>query len=399
MIQRPSDSRKRFQILQQKKLIWLFVILMIGLIIFVFSKISYIFTPIKIILSTVSIPIILAAVAYYLLNPLVDFMERKKIKRGYSILILYALIIGLMTVLIVEIIPVIRNQVLEFVENLPKYSEEAQLLFENWIGSDLFSQIQQSLGFNDPNFMNDISSKAASFFNNTFKGIGTVVGAVTEFILAFIIAPFILVYLLKDGKKLPPYFLKLLPTKVRPRTSKVLGEISHQISSFIRGQIIVSFCIGVLLYFGYLIIGLDYPVVLAIIAACTSMVPYLGPTIAITPAIIIALVTSPIMLLKMVVVWTIVQLIEGKFISPQIMGKTLKIHPITIIFVIIVSGKLFGVVGIILAVPGYAVLKVIVMNLFQGFKNRTDWYEPLPEVITQEEVTGNEEVINKEIDN
>ncbi|OAB28427.1 AI-2E family transporter [Paenibacillus macquariensis subsp. defensor] len=399
MIQRPSDSRKRVQILQQKKLISLFVILMIGLIIFVFSKIAYIFTPIKIILSTVSIPIILAAVAYYLLNPLVDFMERKKIKRGYSILILYALIIGLMTVLIVEIIPVIRNQVLEFVENLPKYSEEAQRLFENWIGSDLFSQIQHTLGFNDPNFMNDISSKAASFFNNTFKGIGTVVGAVTEFVLAFIIAPFILVYLLKDGKKLPPYFLKLLPTKIRPRTSKVLGEISHQISSFIRGQIIVSFCIGVLLYFGYLIIGLDYPVVLAIIAACTSMVPYLGPTIAITPAIIIALVTSPIMLLKMVVVWTIVQLIEGKFISPQIMGKTLKIHPITIIFVIIVSGKLFGVVGIILAVPGYAVLKVIVMNLFQGFKNRTDWYEPIPEVITQEEETDNEQVINKEIDN
>ncbi|WP_246168198.1 AI-2E family transporter [Paenibacillus antarcticus] len=384
------------QILQQKKLISLFVILMIGLIIFVFSKISYIFTPIKIILSTVSIPIILAAVAYYLLNPLVDLMERKKIKRGYSILILYALIIGLMTVLIVEIIPVIRNQVLEFVENLPKYSEEAQRLFENWIGSDLFSQIQQSLGFNDPNFMNDISSKAASFFNNTFKGIGTVVGAVTEFVLAFIIAPFILVYLLKDGKKLPPYFLKLLPTKIRPRTSKVLGEISHQISSFIRGQIIVSFCIGVLLYFGYLIIGLDYPVVLAIIAACTSMVPYLGPTIAITPAIIIALVTSPIMLLKMVVVWTIVQLIEGKFISPQIMGKTLKIHPITIIFVIIVSGKLFGVLGIILAVPGYAVLKVIVMNVFQGFKNRTDWYEPLPEVITQEEITVNEAVIKKD---
>ncbi|OAB44956.1 AI-2E family transporter [Paenibacillus antarcticus] len=396
MIQRPPDSRKRMQILQQKKLISLFVILMIGLIIFVFSKISYIFTPIKIILSTVSIPIILAAVAYYLLNPLVDLMERKKIKRGYSILILYALIIGLMTVLIVEIIPVIRNQVLEFVENLPKYSEEAQRLFENWIGSDLFSQIQQSLGFNDPNFMNDISSKAASFFNNTFKGIGTVVGAVTEFVLAFIIAPFILVYLLKDGKKLPPYFLKLLPTKIRPRTSKVLGEISHQISSFIRGQIIVSFCIGVLLYFGYLIIGLDYPVVLAIIAACTSMVPYLGPTIAITPAIIIALVTSPIMLLKMVVVWTIVQLIEGKFISPQIMGKTLKIHPITIIFVIIVSGKLFGVLGIILAVPGYAVLKVIVMNVFQGFKNRTDWYEPLPEVITQEEITVNEAVIKKD---
>ncbi|AOZ94390.1 AI-2E family transporter [Paenibacillus crassostreae] len=380
----PDGIKKRSELFfKQKKLMFLFVTLMIGLIILVFSQISYIFTPIGIIIGTMSIPIILAAVAYYLLNPLVDFMERRKIKRGYSILILYLLIIGLLTILIVGIIPVVREQIMGFVENLPLYSEEAQTLFEDWIGSDLFTQIQQNLGFNAPELMSELSSRAATFFNSTFKGIGNVVGAVTEVMLSIIIAPFILVYLLKDGKKLAPFLLNFLPTKTRPRTSKVLGEISHQISSYIRGQIIVSFCIGVLLYFGYLIIGLDYPVVLAIIAAFTSIVPYLGPTIAITPAIIIALVTSPFMLVKMVIVWTVVQLIEGKFISPQIMGKTLSIHPITIIFVIIVAGKLFGVVGIILAVPGYAILKVIAMNLFDWFKSTSHWYDPVPEVIDQ----------------
>lgn len=380
----PDGIKKRSDLFfKQKKLMFLFVTLMIGLIILVFSQISYIFTPIGIIIGTISIPIILAAVAYYLLNPLVDFMERRKIKRGYSILILYLMIIGLLTILIVGIIPVVREQIMGFVENIPLYSKEAQTLFENWIGSDLFSQIQQNLGFNMPDLISDLSSRAATFFNSTFKGIGNVVGAVTEVMLSIIIAPFILVYLLKDGKKLAPFLLNFLPTKARPRTSKVLGEISHQISSYIRGQIIVSFCIGILLYFGYLIIGLDYPVVLAIIAAFTSIVPYLGPTIAITPAIIIALVTSPFMLVKMVIVWTVVQLIEGKFISPQIMGKTLSIHPITIIFVIIVAGKLFGVVGIILAVPGYAILKVIAMNLFDWFKSTSHWYDPLPEVIDQ----------------
>ena len=98
--------------------------------------------------------------------------------------------------------------------------------------------------------------------------------------------------------------------------------MNHRLSSYIRGQIIVSFCIGILLLIGYMIIGLDYALLLAIIAACTSVVPYLGPTIAITPAIVIALVTSPVMLLKLIIVWTVVQLIEGKFISPQVMGKT-----------------------------------------------------------------------------
>ncbi|MNP12870.1 pheromone autoinducer 2 transporter [compost metagenome] len=154
-----------------------------------------------------------------------------------------------------------------------------------------------------------------------------------------------------------------------------MSEMNGQISHYIRGQIIVSFCIGILMYFGFLIIGLDYSLVLAIIASCTSIVPYLGPAIAITPALIIATVTSPFMLLKLIIVWTVVQLIEGKFISPQIMGKTLQIHPITIIFVILTAGNLFGVFGIILAVPGYAVLKVIMTHLFQWFEMRSHLYE------------------------
>jgi predicted PurR-regulated permease PerM len=184
-----------------------------------------------------------------------------------------------------------------------------------------------------------------------------------------------LFYLLKDGKKLPDYILNFVPIPMRSHTFTVLQEMNKQISSYIRGQIVVSFCIGVLMFIGFVIIGLDYAPVLAVIASFTSVVPYLGPAIAITPALIIAVVTSPYMLLKLIIVWTIVQLIEGKFISPQIMGRNLHVHPITIIFIIIIAGNLFGVVGILLAVPGYAVLKVITTHLFEYFKIRSHLYE------------------------
>ena len=136
---------------------------------------------------------------------------------------------------------------------------------------------------------------------------------------------------------------------MRSHTFTVLQEMNKQISSYIRGQIVVTFCIGFLMFIGFVIIGLDYAPVLALIASFTSVVPYLGPAIAITPALIIAVVTSPYMLLKLIIVWTIVQLIEGKFISPQIMGRNLHVHPITIIFIIILAGNLFGVAGILLA--------------------------------------------------
>lgn len=360
--------------LNQKFVVFLLILLLVGLNIYVFNHISYIFEPFKVLIATVSLPIILAGVAYYLLNPFVDLLVKWKIKRVYAVLLLYLIILGLITYLIVAIIPFLRDQILSFFDHLPEYITEVQTVLEKWMGSDVFMQIQQSLDFSATDIMKDISTKVSELANDTVRGIGTVVGAVTEFVLAFIIAPFVLFYLLKDGKKLPEYIVRFVPTDLRGRTKKVMSEMNDQISSYIRGQIIVSLCIGILLYIGYLIIGLDYSLVLAIIAACTAIVPYLGPAIAITPALVIAIVTSPIMLLKMIVIWTIVQFVEGKFISPQIMGKTLKIHPITIIFVILTAGNLFGVVGIILAIPGYAVLKVMATHLFGWFKRKSGLY-------------------------
>lgn len=136
----------------------------------------------------------------------------------------------------------------------------------------------------------------------------------------------------------------------------------------------VAFCIGVLLFIGYLIIGLEYALILACIAAVTSVVPYLGPMIAISPAIVIALVDSPFMLLKLAVVWMAVQFLEGHFISPNIMGKTMQIHPLTIIFVLLCAGNLLGLIGVILSIPLYAILKVLTQYIFDKFKKRYNTY-------------------------
>lgn len=390
----PTNWKTLFaqNVLRNKFIVILCILLLISVNIWIFTQIKHVFYPVGVVLTAIALPVILAGIAYYLLNPFVDWLERNKIKRIYSILLLFLLIAVVLTLLVLKIIPTVREQIVSFVEDLPGYSSETQKLFEQWIGSDYFVQFQEFVGFNLPDFTQNLSTEIGSYVNNAFKGIGSILGAVTEFILAFVIVPFILFYLLKDGKKLPGYILDFVPPKFRPSNAKILREINHQISSFIRGQIIVSFCIGVLLYIGYVIIGLEYSLILAITAACTSIVPYLGPTIAITPAIIVAAVTSPVMLLKMIVVWTLVQLIEGKFISPQIMGKSLRIHPITIIFVIIISGKLFGVVGILLAVPGYAVLKVIIMNTYQWFKNTSNLYQPVP--IEQNTIVQDEDHLN-----
>ncbi|WP_338429120.1 AI-2E family transporter [Bacillus licheniformis] len=366
--------------LDNKFVLFLLILLLIGLNILVFTKASFIFTPFIVLVETIALPVVLTGVVYYLLNPIVDFLERKNVKRIYSILLLYIVIIGLITISIVSVIPLLREQITSLVDNFPRYVHIVEDQIKQLIGSQFFNQVQQTMNINLTDLASKLSDQATTILNSTFTGVGTFIGAVTEVVISIVTVPFILFYLLKDGKKLPLFILKLIPVHLREQTYVMMSEMNHRLSSYIRGQIIVSFCIGCLLFIGYMIIGLDYASLLALVAACTSIVPYLGPTIAITPAIIIALVTSPFMLVKLIIVWTVVQLFEGKFISPQIMGKNLHIHPVTIIFVLLTAAKLFGVIGVILAIPGYAVIKVVVTHLFEWFKQRSHLYEKNEEV-------------------
>ncbi|UVI32798.1 AI-2E family transporter [Paenibacillus spongiae] len=371
---RAWSDRFKILFLNNRFVLFLLILFLIAINIFVLSKISFVFKPFIVLFKTVLLPLLLTGVVYYLLKPVVDLLERNRIKRVYAIIALYLFIIGVLALLIIAVIPLIRVQLTSLVENIPTYTREIEEKFRSLIGSTFFNDAQAALGLENMDLMSSIGEKASSLFKNAWQRVGGVLGAVTETILAIVTVPFVLFYLLKDGRKLPAFILSYVPTSLRQETGRILEETNHQISSYIRGQVLVSFCIGALLYIGYRIIGLEYSLVLAIAAACTAVVPYLGPAIAITPALIVATVTSPAMLLKMIAIWTIVQLIEGKFISPQIMGKTLHIHPVTIIFVILTAGNLFGIVGILLAVPGYAVLKVVMSHGFQWFKVRSRLY-------------------------
>lgn len=365
--------------IENKFVLGLLIFLLVALDIYVLTKISFIFHPLMVIIETVAAPIILAGISYYLFNPIIDFLEKKGWHRGWSIGLLYIVIIGIIVLIFSFVIPAVRDQIVSLVKTFPSYWNQITDKFNEFSQSSLFDQIKERISGNMSDIMKTVSEKGTSVVNSAIDSIGNIVGTVTEVILAIVTTPLVLFYLLKDGKKLPDFILKMLPVNGRAHTRQVFSEANHQISSYIRGQIIVSLCIGILLFIGYLIIGLPYALTLAIVAACTSIVPYLGPAIAITPAIIIAIVTSPWLLLKLIVVWVVVQLLEGKFISPQVMGKTLKVHPITILFVILVAGKLFGVLGVIFAVPGYAVLKVIVTHVFIWFKRVSGLYGEQPE--------------------
>lgn len=356
-------------------------ILLIGLIIFVFDKVSFVFTPLRVFFSTVVLPIILATILYYLLRPILRLLEKIHIKRAWGILIIFVGGIGLITLFVFLIFPFLKVQFTNLVEEFPTYFKKLTQDIDYFLShSSIFASYYNDMNVNVSKFFDGSFANIGKTVGNTLgsvaSGVSNFIGALTGIVLSIATVPFILFYLLKDGEKLPAVLVKMLPPRMRPDAKMILQDADRQISAYIQGQIIVAFCIGVMVSIGFFIIGMKYALLLGVIAMFTSVVPYLGAAIAITPAAIIALVSSPWMLVKLIVVWTVVQLIDGKFISPQVMGKSLKIHPITIIFVLLTSGSLFGVAGVILGIPGYAVLKVLVTHLFDLYKLRYNRYQP-----------------------
>ena len=355
-------------------------ILLIGLILMIFNRISFIFYPITVFFSTVVLPVLLATIAYYLLRPILRLLEKIKIPRIWGILIIFLGVAGLVTLLVFLVYPFLKIQFHNLVEEFPTYFSELLINTDAFLRSSIFASYYEGLDINVNTILESIQGNIGKLFTDTIGGIASgvtsFISALTGFVLAIVTVPFILFYLLKDGEKLPEFILKLLPPRMHDDAKIIFRDVDHQISSYIQGQILVAICIGIMVSIGFFVIGMKYSLLLGVLAMFTSVVPYLGPIIAITPAVIIAIVTSPLMLVKLAVVWTIVQFVEGKFISPQIMGKSLHIHPITIIFVLLTAGSIFGVAGVILGIPGYALLKVVVNHLFKLFKLRYNKYEP-----------------------
>ena len=371
-----SFSESRFmRFLGGNDLIYgLTALVLLGIVIFIFDKVSYVFEPFIIVFNTIAAPIIVSLVLFYLFNPIVNLMERYRIPRLLGITIIYVAIVGIITLIVNLLIPLIGSQVESFIKNSPHYLSKITQSVDKITNNSLLSGYMGQI--ND--WLESAQKKIPSMLSDYFDGFGSKLASFAEAVanvgVVIVTTPFVLFFMLKDGHRFKDYTTKIMPPKFRKDFHDLLEKMSVQVGSYIQGQIIVSFCIGVLLFIGYSIIGLKYALVLASIAAVTSVVPYLGPTIAISPSIVIAIITSPLMLLKLAIVWTLVQFFEGHFISPNVMGKTLKIHPLTIIFILLCAGNLMGVVGVIIGIPFYAVLKVLVSHIFLLFKRRYNRY-------------------------
>ncbi|MDN6293960.1 MAG: AI-2E family transporter [Alkalibacterium gilvum] len=352
----------------------LVVIILLGVAFFLFNQVSYIFTPVLVLFSNILIPSVIALLLYYLFNPLIDFLERHKVKRIISVPLLFLLIIGILSSGIVLLYPVLENQITMFVKEFPSFIESLSASIPAWAENLPFDAEVESFIAEGEKFVSQIPDNINQYLSDGFSGLSSFVSGLTNVVVTLVTFPIILFFLLKDEQRFFRAFLSVAPPKWRQDLIRVSSELNAQVGAYVKGQLIVASSIGIMMFIGFSIIGLKYNGVLAIIAAFTSVIPYIGPALAFLPALIIALIDSWWMVAQLVIVWMVVQFVDGNLIEPNVYGKQLNVHPLTIIIVLLVMGDLLGVFGLIFGVPIYAILKVLVVYVFQKFKKRYNKY-------------------------
>lgn len=347
-------------------------LLLITVLIFMLNQIRFIFDPIVLLAKTVAVPFIIAGVLYYLFLPVFQILIKKGVRKNIAILAIFStFVIGIMSA-IVFLGPVVTKQFRKFIENIPMFAKKIEEFGTNVVNSE----VMKDLSLHDKVDFGKLVSAAVSnidsflvYFGSNFFGI---LSTVTGTLVLLIIVPFVLFYLLRDGHRIPEHALNIFPSKHEKDVLKILRELNFALKSYIQGQLLVSFIVGSLVFIGYSIIGLNYSLLLSIIAMITNLIPFVGPFIGLAFALVVGLMHSYKMALLVIIVVVVVQQFESNFVAPQIMGKKLSIHPLTIILLLLFAGKFAGLIGLLIAVPTYAVLKVIITNAYRLWNSKSE---------------------------
>lgn len=325
-------------------------------------------------LAPVLTPFLIAALLAYLGDPVVDRLEKLRLKkyspsRTFAVIIVFGIMLVLGLVLLLILIPLIENQLAAFVRVFPE--------FITWLQETLLPRLAETFDF-DPAIIN------LEFIKQTVMGnwqdIGSVAGkifmkitqsgqAIFLWLAYLLLIPVVTFYLLRDWDHLLKAFYALLPRKHAPLIKKLSTECDDVLSEFLRGQLMVMLSLGIIYTIGLWIAGLEFALLIGMLAGLVSFVPYLGFVVGIIVAGIAALVqyNDVIHIIYVVMVFGVGQALEGMVLSPWLVGDRIGLHPVAVIFAVMAGGQLFGFFGVLLALPVAAVIVVLLRYLHERY--------------------------------
>lgn len=301
----------------------------------------------------------------FIFDPFVKFLERKGFKRFPSTLMVFVGFGFLIYLFFSIIIPKFAYQVNQLKETLHVYNLRDQL-------NSIDQQIYNMLPFFN---QGELADKLEKFFSelilNSFERMSDLVSSVISVVAMLVIVPFITFFLLKDSRHLLKSIIHIVPNKYFEMSYWILKKVSIQLGKFVRAWIFDASFVGVTCGLGFYLIGIDNALPLGVIAGLGHLVPYFGPVIGGVPAIIISILQYgglshvPFIILLLIVVY----MLDNGFFQPYVFSKSVDMHPIMIILLIITGSQLFGLIGMLLAIPTATVVKTATKEIYFAFKN------------------------------
>lgn len=310
------------------------------------------------------IPLILAIAIAYLLTPIVILLQ-KKMRRVFAVTITYIIFIGIIFTIFFFIIPIIIDQFSTFMDKFPAYMENLTKIINDFLQNSVLIKNTENLIGKEiiPKDASSITKYLISRINleeiDIFQRATTVGMLVFDTVLYLIVGPLLGIYILIYTDKIKTTFIKIIPKRFKNQTTIILERINKVAGRYVRGQILVSIIVGILCTIVLLVLKVDFAILLGSIAGLLNMIPLLGPIIGAIPAALTALFISPLKALLVILLFIAVQQIDNYIISPNIMKYQVGVHPGIIIFSLMAGGALFGIWGLLIAVPTVAILQEI----------------------------------------
>lgn len=346
------EENKKIKI-DTRRLSKLFIFLLFIFLVYILTK-KYKF------LSEIINILVLSSILAYLLNPIVDFFKKKNIPDLWSVIFVYIIIFLIIFIFSFVLIPKIIREFRNIGSILPDYLNKIYEYIDrvqNKYYSNFKNLPPQFDGIRDI-FEENINNLESIIIKWIKKFVDITTNAFSK-IFTLILVPIISFYFLKDKEFFKKKIYLTIPKAHRGEIVKLFKEMDKSISQFIRGRIIVGIFVGITTTIALFILNIDFAFSIGMLAGISDIIPYFGPVIGIIPAVFFALLEGPLKALWVIITFTTIQQIENNIITPKVVGESVGIHPVTVIISLILGGGFFGILGMILAIPVVAVVKIL----------------------------------------
>lgn len=292
------------------------------------------------------------------IDPVVDFLQRKKIPRPVGVLAVYILLFSIVGLSISLLIPALTSQFADFSQKAPFFLQKIESIFESVKSFFQLHNISLDTAQLAENLNNRLATIPDAIFSETVGFVRNIISIVVVLVMAF--------YMTVKENGIKKFIVSITPERHKDYAASLTERMQQKIGKWIQGQFFLMLTIFILDFVGLYIIGIPYALPLAIFAGIMEIVPYVGPIVSAVPGIVLGLLISPLTGLATLLLYFFAQQFESHIIVPQVMKKAVGLNPIAVILALLVGVKLGGVLGAILAIPLATVISVFVGDLMRN---------------------------------